>query len=687
MIPRRVAVLSGRAAVVSGNAFFAATGATFPWYTGATWPPGIYFADTDTTWFAWEAWWPGLSRRQVECTTFNHTTRLWTPRTVIGTATLTHDSHGVPSLARDASGYVYCFYGAHTTPMQVSSTYAPNDPSVWVPRTALLDHNSYPHCHLVGSTFYLFMRDDTNSTERTLALVKSTSLTAGVPAWDASKTQIADMDPDSRFYQGNHALVGTDIHILATRAPADDTERRHVFYLVYDTLTGAVRNFDSSYSTAAGSLPVTYTNLNNYKLYSHASDHTGCIPAFVIDTNGHPHVIFVDGQTAGDFSDFKYFSPGGSIMHVWHNGTAWQSPVDTGLKMTGRYDGLTAFQKPSGVVGIAWAADPGALWTRGGNIYSAERSAAGVWSGASLVATAGATFAYDVPSVIRDGKAESRFMFSEQFPTETPESGLLKQFAYGDSGYLRRTTGTYVFVNSEASSYNARRTTPLTYDDSYYIDRLFTLIKAIGITKFDVFGVACDNETDAVRNLLSASYGLTKVGTAPFTAYTGWTGDGSTGYLGSGFIPSSAAGHYTQNSAHIGVWTLKTADNGLQSIGATDGTRLSFIIPKGSGNATFRNNSNTSISVAYGGNSAGYSIANRSASNANQGYRNTVSVVTGSAASTGLPTAEMRLLNVATNFSNNQIFAWHWGSSLTSGEGTDLYFAGLLPLARIWGAV
>lgn len=679
---------AGTRSVAGGLNYFANTGATSPWYAGGTWPMAVYFSDTDTTWFVWEAKGGIATRqRQVECTTFNHTTRLWTPRVVVGILTITDDSHGVPSLERDNSGYVYCWYGAHINPMQLSSTQLPNDPTVWRSRTAISSNNTYPHCWLVGSTFYLFMRDSNDGNDQLLTLTKSTALTAGVPTW-GSKVQIVDFDPDSRVYETAGHKLGTDIHFTCARADSGDSERRHVYHFVYDTVTGNIRNFDNTVTVLAASFPVTYAQANaSFRIYTHAVGHEGILPYMQFDTNDHPHILFVDGVLSGDNVNFT--GPGATLYHVWHNGTAWQTPDATGKYMQARYDSYAIHRKAAGVMGITWTQRDGGSWDRDGNVYTMDRAVDGGYSTATRVAVA---TDYELGSVaaVRDGKSECRWIFTERQTTdETAPVGTLKAYAYGDGGFLKRASqASYTWVNAQGAAYNARRAKPLSYDNCYYIDRLFTLIVSIGISKFDFFYIATDNEADSLLNLISASYPLVKTGTANFTQYAGWLGDGSTGYLSTGFIPSSAGGAMTQNSAHISAWGLLAAADAVQTIAANDGTRLSFIIPGlSAASTTWRMNTGTSDTVASTGTS-GCFVANRSAAGAQQLYKNGVSVDSNTIPSTGLPQSEIQILHSGVsgvNFSTNQIWTVHGGSSLTATEASDLQFVGQLPLGRVWG--
>lgn len=67
-------------------------------------------------------------------------------------------------------------------------------------------------------------------------------------------------------------------------------------------------------------------------------------------------------------------------------------------------------------------------------------------------------------------------------------------------------------------------------------------------------------------------HSLVAVGSLTFVADRGYTSDGSTGYLTTGYAPSTAGGAFTQDSAHIGAWIANNvAANGQDiTINAAD---------------------------------------------------------------------------------------------------------------------
>jgi hypothetical protein len=104
------------------------------------------------------------------------------------------------------------------------------------------------------------------------------------------------------------------------------------------------------------------------------------------------------------------------------------------------------------------------------------------------------------------------------------------------------------------------------------------------LPKLDVLYVfTTQDATTALLNLVSSSYNATAVGSPAFVAdqyYLGQLGSSSV-YIDSNFNPSTASSpNYTQNAAHISVWSLNNDSTGNAAIGAAT---------SGSGNIPWEN--------------------------------------------------------------------------------------------------
>lgn len=105
---------------------------------------------------------------------------------------------------------------------------------------------------------------------------------------------------------------------------------------------------------------------------------------------------------------------------------------------------------------------------------------------------------------------------------------------------------------------------------------------------------ATNTTTTAALNLVSTNFTGTVNGTLTFSADHGWTGDGSTGYFDTGFVPATASSpNWTQNSASFGVYnrTNRATAQAYTDIGSgtqVGGPALTFFcISNYTGNLSF----------------------------------------------------------------------------------------------------
>ena len=199
--------------------------------------------------------------------------------------------------------------------------------------------------------------------------------------------------------------------------------------------------------------------------------------------------------------------------------------------------------------------------------------------------------------------------------------------------------------------------------------------------------VTGSNTALALMSLVSSTFNATSQ-FPTFTADQGYasTDNAANTDINSNFNPSTAGGHYTQNSAHISVWANNnlTAVSGGIAIGcSTAAGTNSAIFPKFSdGKAYFRIND---VASASGGitmaSSIGHSLANRSAASgttSSQGYKNAVDQGVTAVSSGALTNTAMGVCGNGTagSFGTStacQISCASIGGSLTSTDVTNLY--------------
>jgi len=242
-------------------------------------------------------------------------------------------------------------------------------------------------------------------------------------------------------------------------------------------------------------------------------------------------------------------------------------------------------------------------------------------------------------------------------------------------------------ASSEASAFLAR-TTGL---DATHTNAYTALINGLVVdgiwSKLDALYIfATNSSANALLNLVSTNYNCTTAGSPTFTTDRGFTGVETTtpsAYLNSNFNPSTATTpKYIQNSAHVAAWsnTDFNSSTGGCMIGQINGSgNVTQLYPRSADTAYFRINGNLSGPTVASADSLGHYIANRSASNAVQGYKNGMQITSNSNASSAPLSLTMYImaghdggLN-AQNGSGKQHCAASIGSSLTSGEALAFY--------------
>ena len=238
------------------------------------------------------------------------------------------------------------------------------------------------------------------------------------------------------------------------------------------------------------------------------------------------------------------------------------------------------------------------------------------------------------------------------------------------------------FINpflSESSAVFRAMTTPQANARKYLIDTTIRSLKTAGVwTKLDCLYLlaAADSQAALVNWKNPGTFNLTVAGAPTFSADDGYTGDAVDDSLATGFTPSTAGGNYVQDSAHLGAWVLNdiTSTTAYSIAHISGSTPQAILRPRSTATqAVWTVNNATAVTTATVTTSAGHTMINRSASDAQQIYKNGTELGTSSGASTGLPTTAIHLLRGFSAFSAHQIAAAHIGSSLNSTEADALY--------------
>ncbi|HEY4265159.1 MAG TPA: hypothetical protein VGM72_07570, partial [Micropepsaceae bacterium] len=265
-------------------------------------------------------------------------------------------------------------------------------------------------------------------------LFYTTSLSGGVETW-SSRIDIADYGLGSDglgtwFYSSlMYVANNTELHFVATKAKSDNSIRQDVHYFIYDTTDGSLKNFDKSFSTAAGSLPVLIADLDaHYRIFAQptAGGSTG-IPKFLFDAAGRANVLTIDGTPgSGDFDVWHLILQSGSWTDTMIGNT--NSEVNDYALIPAVAGGVTAYFPQAATAGFAVD----------GDYYTTTRDAStGTWSPVELFLASDGINALAVGLPVLNGIAALRFVFSEIHQSSADSgAGGLRKYAYGDFGYV-----------------------------------------------------------------------------------------------------------------------------------------------------------------------------------------------------------------------------------------------------------
>lgn len=266
-------------------------------------------------------------------------------------------------------------------------------------------------------------------------------------------------------------------------------------------------------------------------------------------------------------------------------------------------------------------------------------------------------------------------LFIPRSPYDAPSAGASPSAAYTNFQARASLTG------SDATNYQ-------TLLDGLTTDGFFD--GSGNSTLLDFFYIlAAPSSTVALLNLVQNAYNPTANGSPTFTAYQGYNGvDGSTTvYLDTGFNPTSGSPNYTQNSAHISIWsnTNATPASGARDIGfdgSITGQACAHIISKSSANTTNYRINDDRVGQSGGianTDATGFYVASRSGSSAQKGYRNNVDQSVGSVASGTLVSGNFYILALntvgtgANSGSANQLCFASIGANLTATQVGQIY--------------
>lgn len=215
----------------------------------------------------------------------------------------------------------------------------------------------------------------------------------------------------------------------------------------------------------------------------------------------------------------------------------------------------------------------------------------------------------------------------------------------------------------------------------WQIDQLIRGLVQAGIWwKLDAMWVcAAHTEQAALLNWINPGVTFTAVnnGSTTFTPNVGFTGNGSSMYISTTFVPSTAGGLYLQDSGSLFGWSNVSAADAQPLIGTSGTQQTNKIYHRFTGDfLTAAVNCATSaqqIAVTNTDGKGFYQVT-RTGAAALGLYKNGVSVATDTDASAALTADTIYLLRFDAGFSSTQVLCAGIGSGMVDSEAALLYF-------------
>lgn len=365
----------------------------------------VYDATAGKTFVAWLG---PILRPYI--TYYDHTAGEWGPIVQVSTVALSNDDHGAPSLCQDASGYLHIFHSTHNNAAEYAISTSPRDISAWTVQTDVAGVWTYQQPFVIAGNIYLFGREQAVANTYTISFKKSNGVASG-HTWNSLVTLFNFTD--DMMYPSSYVVRGDDVHMAFWNRLGVGLDSEHIYYAVYETDTGLLKN-------AAGTsvaYPVSLATANtDFRVFDSGTDQANACSLW-FDSGGAPHIAFVH-DVAG----------AGSLKHTRWNGTAWTTPVTLSTSI-----GL--WNNPAPI--IASDTSGTLYWANAGEIKKA------VWNPSDDTGITVSTFltqwgnlSLRSPIAVPNAHADLRLLVDEQ-ENDAWNYEHVRIGAWGDSGWLQ----------------------------------------------------------------------------------------------------------------------------------------------------------------------------------------------------------------------------------------------------------
>lgn len=647
----------------STTSLFADDCAMGPWYALSTYPPIIKASD-GKVWAGYQGF-DWASGAGLENKVKVYSAGAWGTENVALLCDSSTDNHGGPAMLETTGGYIHMFGGTHNQAMRHAVTTTPGDPETFARQADIGNLYTYPHPTMAADgNIHLFMRKTIAAeTRMPLVVVASTAMASGVPTWGTEK-ELINFETDTRYYQGNFVEVGAnEVHMVATKANYADTERRNVYYVIYDKTNGTLYNHDKSVSVVAASQPVNLATMNaSFRVVDQEGAGTfGQIPCLAIDGAGNKHIAYLDGS--GATRSVKVISIVSGVIG---------SPVTIDTVANNQASVCLRKMDDGTKLELAWAKENGNTYLGGGgDIWRAERSAAGSWSSPVKIAAATKLYAYSSITPVYGGSDDLAFAFGEIIGTSTTdvENGyILRSYMYGSGGFVPRPS----VYDADAQTYFSAMSVQETDSKKAIVDAFIKVMRALnkwGTFEAIHFGALGTQQAALID--MTGRHTFAASGSPSFVANEGFDPDGVDDYIDLGFNPATTGSlRIAQTALSIMAFVIDEGQetNALMGTLATASPTVSLVPRNTSDTATTRLNDGTSLNgtnaLAYG-----FFLARRTGST-KELYKNRTRLSTASTAATGTVNGQAILFGSGTGRSNKRAPFAAWATQSFSTLST-----------------
>jgi hypothetical protein len=258
------------------------------------------------------------------------------------------------------------------------------------------------------------------------------------------------------------------------------------------------------------------------------------------------------------------------------------------------------------------------------------------------------------------------------------------QLAPGQFGALNKADYRVVPATGGAAIHLAR------YGDSWdaepvkyaSIRRAFMMLDEKGLfSKIQQMCWMAMDESGSLMNWIVAGPAATNVGMV--LGALGFEGNGVSAYINTGLNPTTAAGAFSRDAAHFGVYlgdNSGNANSGNPAVGLISGTNLAVLYPKSlasNGSTAYRLNSATTqtfINPKYG--QPGFMLVNRGGANTTRMLHDEDVVhSTNSNPSTANANGTLAIGRMTTSYGGGKYVGWTFGGGLSVAAGEEAVMA------------